>query len=132
MIRVGVGGVVATTVDFFVMIALVEWGHLPVGIAAFLGAGAGGVTSYGISKFWAFRDHTPIHPKQLATYALVSFVTACIVGPTVHVLHHVGVDYKLGKVLAAIMVFFMWGYPAQSRIVFRSARFAQQPARRAS
>lgn len=126
MVRVGLGGVLATTVDFGAMVALVEMYSVPVGIAAFLGAGFGGITSYAISKYWAFRDHTRIHPKQIAAYALVSFVTASIVGPTVHVLHHVGIDYKLGKVIAAILVFFAWGYPAQSRIVFRRARFAQQ------
>lgn len=127
MLRVGAGGVLATGIDFTVMVVLVELGDLPVGVAAFLGAVCGGVTSYMVSKFWAFRDSTPIGTRQIATYALVSFVTAAIVGPTVHVLHDIGIDYRIGKVIAAIMVFFCWGYPAQSRIVFRRARFQHRP-----
>ncbi len=117
---------VATGVDFAAMVALVELYEVPVGIAAFMGAAFGAVTSYGISKFWAFRDSSRIGPKQIAGYALVAFVTACIVGPTVHGLHILGVDYRVAKVLAAVMAFFCWGYPAQSRIVFRRARFAHQ------
>jgi putative flippase GtrA len=127
MMRVGVGGVLATTVDFIAMILLHEYTGMAVGLAAFLGAAFGGVTSYCISKFWAFRDSTPIGTKQLATYALVSFVTASLVGPTVQLLHNFGIHYTIGKIIAAIAVFFCWGYPAQSRIVFRRARFARQP-----
>ena len=123
--RVGVGGVLATTVDFIAMVLLVEYAGLAVGLAAFLGAGFGGMTSYCISKFWAFRDSTPIGPKQIATYALVSLITASLVGPTVQLLHNFGVHYTIGKIIAAVAVFFCWGYPAQSRIVFRRARFGQ-------
>jgi putative flippase GtrA len=119
-VRTGISGVIATAVDVCAMVLMVELLAMPVGVAAFLGAVLGAVTNFTLSKFWAFADPTPVDPKQVTTYALVSLGTALFVATSVHVLAvMVGVQYVLAKGIAAVLAFSVWSYPAQSKLVFR-------------
>ncbi len=122
LIKVGAGGVLSTLVDVCSLIALVEIGGMHVTIAAFLGAMFGGVTGFGVNKFWAFKDRTPIRLKQVSTYMFVSLMTAVFVAGTIHVLAiNMAVPYLIAKGVAAVLVFLCWGYPAQVRLVFPGA-----------
>jgi putative flippase GtrA len=52
LMRVGVSGIVATTVDVTALVLLVELLRSHVTIAAFLAASLGGVTNFFINKYW--------------------------------------------------------------------------------
>jgi len=119
ILRTGLAGLVATTVDVTTMVALVELCRLPVGIAAFLGAVAGAKVGFLISKYWAFRDDSPIAPRQVGAYAGVALGTAVCVALVVTVLSGAGLPYLAAKAIASISTFVCWSYPAQSRLVFR-------------
>ena len=120
--RTGISGVIATAVDVLIMILLVEWSGLPVGIAAFLGAMSGAFANFTVSKYWAFRDTSRIDPRQVATFAAVALCTGIMVATSVHVLATmVGVQYVLAKGISAVLVFLLWSYPAQAKLVFTRA-----------
>jgi putative flippase GtrA len=119
MVRVGVSGVVATGIDIAALILLVEALRSHVTLAAFLAAALGGVCNFLINKYWAFRDGSRIDLRQVTVYGFVSLVTAAFVAAAVHVLAVIMVlPYLLAKAIAAALVFLVWTYPAQSRLVF--------------
>jgi putative flippase GtrA len=96
---------------------------MPAGFAAFLGAAAGAGFSFTIAKFWAFGDRTPVDPRQVGAYGLVSLGTALIVALSVHTLVELaGVQYLVAKVASSITSFLFWSYPLQSRVVFGRVR----------
>src|SRR5262245_13847489 len=115
MVRVGVSGVVATGIDVATLVFLVEVVGCHVTLAAFLAATLGGVSNFLINKYWAFRERSPIDVRQVSVYAFVSLVTAAFVAAAVHLLAVVLVlPYLLAKAIAAVLVFLVWTYPAQS------------------
>lgn len=119
LMRVAASGVGATTVDVGALIFLVEVVGCHVTLAAFLAAVLGGITNFVINKYWAFADRTPLEIRQLTLYAVVSLVTAAFTATSLHILAVViGVPYLIAKAVAAGLVFFLWTYPAQARIVF--------------
>jgi putative flippase GtrA len=119
MVRVGVSGVVATGIDIAALVLLVEALRSHVTLAAFLAAALGGVCNFLINKYWAFRDSSRIDLRQVTVYGFVSLVTAAFVAAAVHVLAVVmALPYLLAKAIAAALVFLVWTYPAQSRLVF--------------
>ncbi|HKE15999.1 MAG TPA: GtrA family protein [Kofleriaceae bacterium] len=120
--RVGVSGAVATGIDIGALVLLVEVLGVHVTLAAFLAATLGGVSNFLINKYWAFRDGTPLELRQVTVYGFVSLVTAAFVAVVVHLLAVVLVlPYLLAKAIAAVLVFLVWTYPAQSRLVFPAA-----------
>lgn len=122
MMRVGVSGMVATGVDVTALVLLVELMRSHVTIAAFLAAALGGVTNFLINKYWAFDDDAPLELRQITIYALVSLVTAAFTAAAIHILAVlIGVPYLIAKAIAAALVFLIWTYPAQARLVFPDA-----------
>ncbi len=123
LVKVGLSGMIATAIDVATLILLVEALGSHVTIAAFLAAVAGGAGNFVVNKYWAFKDRSPIDLRQVASYALVSLVTAMFVASSIHVLAVlVGIPYLFAKGIAAALVFVLWSYPAQSRLVFRTPR----------
>jgi putative flippase GtrA len=121
VVRVGVSGVVATSIDIAALVLLVEALGSHVTLAAFLAATLGGVSNFLINKYWAFRERSPIDLRQVTVYSFVSLITAAFVAVAVHVLAVVMVlPYLWAKAIAAVLVFLVWTYPAQSRLVFPS------------
>ena len=120
--RVGLSGVIATFIDVCSLVVLVELAGVHVTMAAFLAAALGGVTNFLVNKYWAFDDDAPFELRQCTLYALVSLVTAAFVAVSIHILAvMLGLPYLLAKAIAAILVFLVWTYPAQARIVFPDA-----------
>ena len=123
--RVSVSGMVATAVDVVALILLVELLRSHVTIAAFLAAALGGVTNFLINKYWAFADDAPLELRQITIYALVSLVTAAFTAAAIHILAVlIGIPYLFAKAIAAALVFLLWTYPAQARLVFPDASAA--------
>jgi putative flippase GtrA len=122
MVRVGVSGAVATGIDVGALVLLVEVLGSHVTLAAFLAATLGGVSNFLINKYWAFRDGAPLELRQVTVYSFVSLVTAAFVAVIVHLVAVVmTLPYLLAKAIAAVVVFLVWTYPAQSRLVFPHA-----------
>jgi putative flippase GtrA len=119
LVTAGAGSAVGTLVDIAVLVLLVER-HVPVGGAAFCGALAGAVINFALSKYVAFRDRTPIRGAQLGRFGLVAVATGALLAVAMHVaVKGLGVPYLVAKLLCAAIVFAVWTYPAQRRLVFQ-------------
>lgn len=115
----GFGGAVATAVDVSVLVLMVQHGFA-IALAAFCGASAGAVMNFALNKYVAFRDHTPITARQVVRFGLVAVATAALMAAAMHLVAVViGVPYLLAKLICAVVVFAVWTYPAQRRLVFR-------------
>lgn len=125
MVRTGISGVIATVIDVTMLVFLVEIVRMPLALAAFLGAASGAGANYLVSKYWAFRCTAPINIKQLVTFAIVAFCTACFMAIAMQIFAvELGLPYLAAKAIAAAVVFVLWSYPAQARWVFRAAERA--------
>jgi len=112
------GGIVGTLLDLTVLVLCVERG-VAVPIAAFLGAGAGSGACFLASKYWAFRDPRPLSLGQVSSFGLVAVVSALLMALAMSIVAvAMGVPYLLAKAICAALVFFLWSYPAQRRLVF--------------
>jgi putative flippase GtrA len=116
MLFASIGGGVATGVDVSVLASLAERG-VPIGLAAFLGSVAGAGFCFAINKYIAFRDHRPLTWVQLSSFATVAAATAILMSCAMFVVCDLGgVPYLLGKLICALVVFFLWSYPAQRSV----------------
>ncbi len=118
----GAGGAVGSALDVTVLVLLVEHGAR-VPVAAFSGAAAGAVVNFVVNKYLAFRDHSRITGRQLVRAGLVAVATALLMAVAMQLVAvELGVPYLIAKLVCAALVFAVWTYPAQRRIVFgRSA-----------
>lgn len=108
----------ATATDVVLLTMLYQLGVL-VGAAAFAGSLAGAVVGFCINKYWALRDGRPLTLRQVAIYTAVSIATALITASLMHVACERGhLPYLLAKLASASLVFAVWTYPAQRRLVF--------------
>lgn len=119
VMRVSASSILATTVDVVALVALVEVLGMHVTVAAFLAAVCGGVTNFLVNKYWAFADVAPLDVRQVSLYVVVSLVNAMFVAASLHVFAVlIGVPYLAAKAVAAALVFLVWSYPAQAKLVF--------------
>lgn len=102
--RYAVVGAMATALHYAVLVALVEWGQVPPGLAAGAGAMAGAVLAYWGNRRWTFSGQPAEHHRALPRFAIVALLgglaNALIVGWGVAL----GAHYLLMQILATGMV----------------------------
>lgn len=119
-VAAGINGVVATGVDVGTLVLLHGVLNVPVAAAAFGASAAGGVTNFVMNKYLAFHDHSKITKRQLARFGGVALVTACMLALLMQIIAvWLGVQYIVAKLICAAIVFVVWTYPAQRRLVFK-------------
>lgn len=126
IVKTGLSGMAASIIDFAALIALVELASISIVVAALLAAAAGAVVGFVITKLWAFQDREPADPRQITAYTAVALGNAFLVAVVLKLLVAMaGVVYPIAKVLASIVAFALWSYPAQARWVFaKGERYA--------
>lgn len=122
LLAAGFGGVVATGFDLALLVFMVGH-HVPVPTATFIAALTGAAANFVLNKYVAFRDRSPINLRQLARFQLVSIVTALLMAAAMQLVAvRLGVPVLIAKLGCAAVLFALWSYPAQRRLVFtRSA-----------
>jgi putative flippase GtrA len=114
------GAVVATGVDFGVMIACVEWLGVSAVAGTAAGATLGAVTNFTLGRVWIFRHHSGRAAHQAVRYALVSAASAAWNSLGEHVVHDlVHVQYVVARALVAFVVGLIWNFPMHRYFVFR-------------
>lgn len=115
-----VGAVVATGVDFGVMIVCVEgFAWSPVAGTA-VGSTLGAVTNFTLGRTWVFRRGSGSVPGQAMRYALVSAASAAWNSFGEHLVHDLAhVRYVLARALVAFTVGLLWNFPMHRHFVFR-------------
>jgi putative flippase GtrA len=120
----GFAGIASTGVDVGVLVLLVAR-HVSIPVATFLAALSGAGASFVINKYVAFRDHSPLRVSQVLRFDLVALVAALLVaGAMKLVAGTLGVPVLAAKLACAALVFAVWTYPAQRRLVFAGAQEA--------
>ncbi len=117
-----VAAVLATTVDFGVVVALVSGLALSPWLATAVGALIGAGVNFSVGRHWAFggADH-PAGP-QAFRYGVTSGTSAALNAGGVAVLGILPVPYPLAWGLVRLVVFLAWNYPLQRDYVFGGGR----------
>jgi putative flippase GtrA len=111
-------GLVATTLHYAVLIALVELVDRPPVAAALVGYVAGGVLSYGLNRNFTFASDRP-HEEATWRFALVAFVGFCLTFVFMRVfVDRLGAPYLPAQMATTGIVFF-WSFVANRSWTFR-------------
>jgi len=118
LLAAGFGGAVGTGLDVGCLVLLVKNGT-SVPVATFLAALAGAATNFVLNKYVAFKDTSPINLRQLARFGFVAVAAALLMSVAMKLVAvKLGVPVVLAKLACAAVVFAIWTYPAQRRLVF--------------
>ena len=111
---------VATALDYAVMIACVSlFGLTPVW-GTVLGALCGAVTNFTLGRRWVFAAQGGSVVGQALRYALVSGVSLLGNAGAVWLLGRTGMHYIVARVLGSIVVGIGWNFPMHKFFVFRA------------
>jgi putative flippase GtrA len=111
---------VATAVDYVVMIACVSaFGLSPVA-GTVAGALCGAVTSFSLGRRWVFDAQKGDLRGQAIRYAMVSGVSLCCNAGGEWLLVRLGLQYIIARVVASLVVGIGWNFPMQRHFVFRA------------
>jgi putative flippase GtrA len=128
LLTAGIGGAFGTGLDLGVLVFLVGR-HVPIPLAAFIAALAGAATNFTLNKYVAFRDRSPISLGQVARFDFVAVVAALLMAGAMKVATAtLGVPVVAAKLASAAVVFAIWTYPAQRRLVFARGAARAEPA----
>ncbi len=118
LLAAGFGGAVGTGLDVGCLVLLVKHG-VSVPVATFIAALAGAATNFVLNKYVAFRDHSPVDLRQLARFGFVAVAAALLMSVAMKIVAvKLGVPVVFAKLACAAVVFAIWTYPAQRRLVF--------------
>jgi phosphatidylglycerophosphate synthase/putative flippase GtrA len=113
-----VSGVVATAVDFGVVLAVVSvflWS--PV-LGTALGCLVGGVVNFTMNRIWTFKSKGP-KKQQMWRYTFVSLSSALLNSGGVAVMLLLpDIDYRIGWLVVRVAVYAAWNFPLHRDYVF--------------
>jgi putative flippase GtrA len=110
--------VVATAVDFGVMIACVELGGLAPVSATVVSALVGMLTSFTLSRVFTFGVGRVV-AADAGRYVLVAGASLALNAGGEHLLHDdLGLQYVAARTIVAVLVNNLWNYPMQRFFVF--------------
>ncbi len=122
LLTAGFGGALSTLVDVTLVVLLVHGARLPVPLAAFAAALCGGAVCFLANKYLAFKDRSPIRAQQVARFGLVAVGSALLSATAMQLVSvNLGVPIVPARLAVAVLVFLAWAYPAQRRLVWRTA-----------
>lgn len=110
---------VATGVDYSVMIVCVSVFQLSPVVGTVLGALCGAVTSFTLGRRWVFDARKGDLRSQALRYALVSTVSLCCNAGGEWLLVRAGLQYIVARVIASTVVGVAWNFPMHRHFVFR-------------
>jgi phosphatidylglycerophosphate synthase/putative flippase GtrA len=118
---------IATALDFAVAAALVQLVLAPASLATAAGCAVGAVVSFVISRGWVFATPGAAVP-QASRYAFVSAANAVLNAGGVALVAGLGAPFVVSWLLARVVVFATWSYPAQRDFVFADSSATGGPA----
>jgi putative flippase GtrA len=115
-----IASILATGVDYSIMILCVSVCGLSPVVGTVLGASCGAVTSFTLGRHWVFRAGAGELRGQALRYALVSLVSLLANAAGESVVVHTGAQYVVARVAVSIVVGMAWNFPLHRYFVFRS------------
>jgi putative flippase GtrA len=115
-----IGALIATSVDYGVMILCVSLlGGTPVA-GTILGSVAGAFVSFTLGRRWIFDAQRGSLPAQALRYAIVSALSLCGNALGEWLLVHAHLHYVVARVVASLVVGLAWNFPMHRHYVFRA------------
>jgi putative flippase GtrA len=116
-----VGAIVATLIDFGVMIFCVERLGMRPPVATGIGATLGGITNFTLGRTWVFPRHAGRLGGQALRYASVSAGGAALNAFGEHLVNgRAHVQYVVARAIVSVAVSLLWNYPMQREFVFHA------------
>ena len=125
--RSALTSIFTTSLDFAVLAALVELGHVGSTLATFIGTVVGSSSNFAINRAWAFRTNGAAGP-QAARYLATQLGSAALHTSGVWLLVRLDVRYMVAKVVVSIAAYLAWNYPMNRWFVFRYGQAPPEPA----
>ena len=120
------GALVATAVDFSVMIAMVEVFRRSAVTATAIGAACGALTNFTLGRRWIFPRHDGKAGAQAVRYAAVSLGSLLLNTLGEALVNGVlRVPYALARLLVAVFVSVAYNFPLHRAFVFREKTLAR-------
>jgi putative flippase GtrA len=118
LLTAGIAGALGTGLDLGVLVSLVGHGA-PIPLATFIATLAGAATNFTLNKYVAFNDRSPLTLGQVVRFDVVAVVAALLMAAAMKVATAtLGLPVVAAKLACAAVVFVIWTYPAQRRLVF--------------
>jgi putative flippase GtrA len=111
---------VATGIDYAVMIACVSLFGLSPVLGTVVGAVFGALTSFTLGRRWVFQAQEGDIRGQALRYAAVSALSLCANAGGEWLLVRLGVQYVVARVIMSIVVGLAWNFPMHRHFVFRA------------
>ena len=119
-LKANAASLIASAVDYFITIFLVNFFKIDVVLASMTGTICGGITNFLIGKLWVFTAGSSTTAKQALRYLLVWCGNLVLNTSGVYVCTKlIGLHYVFSKVLVSLLVAFGYNYPLQKRFVFK-------------
>jgi putative flippase GtrA len=115
-----VGALVATAVDYAVMILCVSLLGAPPVLGTIVGSIAGAFVSFTLGRRWIFDAERGSLVSQAWRYALVSGLSLCGNALGEWLLVHAHLHYFVARVLTSLVVGVAWNFPMHRHFVFRA------------
>lgn len=108
----------ATSLDYCVMIVLVSLCRLSPVVGTVCGALCGALTNFVLGRRWVFRVRDGRLSRQARRYALVSLVSLACNAAAEWLLVRAGLQYIGGRALASLTIGVGWNFPMHRHFVF--------------
>jgi putative flippase GtrA len=119
LLRHQAASVVATIVDYSVMIGLVSVAGASPAVGTAFGAASGGGVNFFLGRRWIFRSTQAPPARQAGRYAVVSFgslvLNTCGMHVLADILHY---PYVAARLAVSFVVSLLWNFPMQRTFVF--------------
>jgi len=113
-----IAAIVATAIDFLVVLVLVERLELSPALATAAGCGVGAVVNFSLNRVVTFRSKARTLP-QMGRYLVVTFSSMLLNSGGVAVCASLpSIAYPISWLVVRVAVFLLWNFPLQSSYVF--------------
>lgn len=113
--------IVATTVDFTLMIALVSVARMSPTLGTAVGAACGAGVNFLLGRFWVFRSTNTAAIGQAGRYALVAAGSLLLNTTAMHFFTaSLEVPYLAARVAISFVVSVAWNFPLHGVFVFEA------------
>ena len=120
-----IASIVATVIDYCIMIAMVSIVGLTPVEGTVIGATCGAIANFSLGRHFTFQATSERPEGQVVRYVLVSAASLGWNALGEHLLAEVvGLQYVIARLITGTLVSFVWNYPMHRYFVFRRARGA--------
>jgi len=120
-LKANAASLIASFCDFLITIVIKEWLDADPLLASVTGTVSGGVINFFIGRYWVFEArHLNVY-HQGRRYFIIWAGNLLLNASGVYILlHYVGFNYILAKLITSVIVAVGFNYPLQKRYVFKN------------